>query len=44
MPILPIDTGRYGSPQIKRVFEERNRLRYQLEFEAAVASAQAQKG
>jgi adenylosuccinate lyase len=42
MPILPIDTGRYGSPQIKRVFEERNRLRYQLEFEAAVAGAQAQ--
>src|SRR5437867_2106170 len=42
MPILPIDTGCYGSRQIKRVFEERNRLRYQLEFEAAVASTQAE--
>ena len=42
MPILPIDTGRYGSPQIKRIFEERDRLQYQLEFEAAVAKAQAQ--
>ncbi|HET7149708.1 MAG TPA: adenylosuccinate lyase [Candidatus Nitrosopolaris sp.] len=42
MPILPIDTGRYGSPQIKRIFEERERLQYQLEFEAAVAKAQAQ--
>ena len=42
MPILPIDTGRYGSPQIKRIFEESDRLQYQLEFEAAVAKAQAQ--
>jgi adenylosuccinate lyase len=42
MPILPIDTGRYGSPEIKRIFEERNRLQYQLEFEGAVAKAQAQ--
>jgi adenylosuccinate lyase len=42
MPILPIDTGRYGSPEIKRISEERNRLQYQLEFEGAVAKAQAQ--
>jgi adenylosuccinate lyase len=42
MPILPIDTCRYGSPEIKRIFEERNRLQYQLEFEGAVAKAQAQ--
>lgn len=42
MPILPIDTGRYGSPEIKQIFEEKNRLRYHLEFEGAVAEAQAQ--
>lgn len=42
MPILPIDSGRYGSREIKQIFEEEQRLRYQLEFEATVASAQAQ--
>jgi adenylosuccinate lyase len=42
MAILPIDTGRYGSPEIKLIFEERSRLRYQLDFEGAVAKAQAQ--
>jgi adenylosuccinate lyase len=42
MPILPIDSGRYGSREIKQIFEEEKRLQYQLEFEAAVAVAQAQ--
>jgi adenylosuccinate lyase len=37
MPILPIDSGRYGSNEIRRIFEEENRLRYQLNFEAEVA-------
>ena len=41
MPVLPIDAGRYGSTQIKRIFEDKNRLHYQLTFEAAVAEAQA---
>ena len=40
MPILPIDTGRYGSNEIRNIFEEERRLRYQLEFEAQVASSQ----
>jgi adenylosuccinate lyase len=44
MPILPIDTGRYGSEEIKRIFEERQRLEYELEFEASVAEAQAELG
>lgn len=44
MAILPIDTGRYGSPQIRSRFQEKRRLQYQLEFEAAVAKAQAQLG
>jgi adenylosuccinate lyase len=41
MPVLPIDSGRYGSREIKQIFEEENRLYYQLEVEAAVAIAQA---
>ena len=40
MPILPIDSGRYGSNEIRNIFEEERRLRYQLEFEAQVASSQ----
>jgi len=41
MPILPIDSGRYGSKEMKEIFEECKRLDYELEFEAAVANAQA---
>jgi adenylosuccinate lyase len=41
MPILPIDSGRYGSEEIKQIFKEEQHLRYQLDFEAAVAAAQA---
>jgi adenylosuccinate lyase len=41
MPILPIDSGRYGSTEIKQIFDEEKRLDYQLAFEAAVAMAQA---
>lgn len=44
MPILPIDSGRYGSAEIKQIFEEKKRLQYQLDFEAAVAESQAQIG
>lgn len=44
MPILPIDSGRYGSTEIKQIFEEKKRLEYQLHFEAAVAAAQAEIG
>ncbi|HEY7573224.1 MAG TPA: adenylosuccinate lyase [Nitrososphaeraceae archaeon] len=42
MPILPIDSGRYGSTEIRKIFEENSRLKYQLEFETSVAMAQAQ--
>ena len=44
MPILPIDSGRYGSAEIKQIFEETKRLQYQLDFEAAVSESQAQIG
>jgi len=40
MPILPIDSGRYGSNEIRKIFEEENRLRYELDFEAEVALCQ----
>jgi adenylosuccinate lyase len=44
MAILPIDTGRYGSKEIKQIFEEDQRMRYQIEFEATVAVAQGRLG
>ncbi len=44
MPILPIDSGRYGSREIREIFEDGTRLQYQLDFEAAVAKTQAQIG
>ena len=39
MPILPIDTGRYGTVEMRRIFEEETRLQRMLEVEAALAWA-----
>ena len=44
MPILPIDSGRYGSKEMRNIFEDVRRLQYQLDFEATVARVQAQLG
>src|SRR5438128_8919007 len=44
LPILPIDTGRYGSPEMRRIFDEENKLQLWLDVEAAVAEAQASVG
>lgn len=44
MPILPIDSGRYGSEEMKRIFEESSRLSYILMVEGAVAESQAELG
>ncbi len=44
MPILPIDTGRYGSAQMRRIFDEENKLQKWLDVEAAIAEAQASVG
>jgi len=44
MPILPIDTGRYGSPEMRRIFEEENRLQKMLDVEAALAWAHGEVG
>jgi len=39
LPILPIDTGRYGTEEMRRVFDEENRLQRMLDVEAALAWA-----
>ena len=44
LPILPIDSGRYGSPEMRRVFDEESKLQKWLDVEAAVAGAQARVG
>ncbi|KON31440.1 adenylosuccinate lyase [miscellaneous Crenarchaeota group-1 archaeon SG8-32-3] len=44
MPILPIDTGRYGTPEMLRVFEEEARVQRLLDVEAALALAHAEVG
>ena len=44
MPILPIDIGRYGTQEMRRVFDEENRLQRMLDVEAALAWAHAEVG
>jgi len=44
LPILPIDTGRYGTQEMRKVFEEESRLQRLLDVEAALAWAEAQVG
>lgn len=44
MPILPIDTGRYGTPEMRRIFEEETRIQKMLDVEAALAWAHAEVG
>jgi adenylosuccinate lyase len=44
MPICPIDTGRYGSPEMRELFEEKSRLQKFLDVEAALAEAQCKIG
>lgn len=44
MPITPIDTGRYGTPEMLKIFEEENRAQKLLDVEAALALAHAEVG
>ena len=44
MPILPIDTGRYGTPEMLKIFDEETRLQKLLDVEAALALAHAEVG
>lgn len=44
MPILPIDTGRYGTPEMLSIFQEENRVQKLLNVEAALALAHSEVG
>lgn len=44
MPILPIDTARYGTPEMRKIFEEETRFQRMLDVEAALAWAHAEVG
>jgi adenylosuccinate lyase len=44
MPILPIDTGRYGTPEMLKIFEEETRVQKLLDVEATLALAHAEVG
>jgi adenylosuccinate lyase len=44
LPVLPIDTGRYGTAEMKSVFEEETRVQKLLDVEAALAWAHAEVG
>jgi adenylosuccinate lyase len=44
LSILPIDTGRYGTPEMKQIFEQENRLQRMLDVEAALAWAHGEVG
>ena len=39
MPILPIDIGRYGTQEMRKVFDEESKLQRMLDVEAALAWA-----
>ncbi len=42
MPILPIDSGRYGTKEMKNIFDDQMKIVYQLAIESAVAQSQAE--
>ena len=44
MPIPPVDTGRYGTPEMTQIFEEETRVQKMLDVEAALAWAHAEVG
>jgi adenylosuccinate lyase len=44
LPILPIETGRYGTPEMLKIFEEENRVQKLLDVEGALALAHAEVG
>jgi len=44
LPILPIDTGRYGTPEMLKVYDEEARLQKLLDVEAALVLAHAKVG
>ena len=44
MAILPIDNGRYGTPEMMEIFSEQKKVDYQLQIEGAAAIFQSEIG
>jgi len=44
LAILPIDNGRYGTPEMMEIFSEQKKIDYQLQIEGAAAVSQSQIG
>ena len=44
MAILPIDSGRYGTAEMMKIFSEQKKVDYQLQIEGAAAIAQSEIG
>ena len=44
MAILPIDNGRYGTPEMMKIFSEQKKVDYQLQIEGAAAISQSEIG
>ena len=42
MAILPIDGGRYGTAEMKEIFDDQKKITYQIDIEAAVALSQSE--
>jgi adenylosuccinate lyase len=42
VPILPIDSGRYGTKEMLAVFDDQKKIDYQLQIEGATAIAQSE--
>jgi adenylosuccinate lyase len=40
--ILPIDSGRYGTKEMLKIFGEQKKIDYQLEIESATALSQSE--
>lgn len=44
MAILPIDSGRYGTKEMLQIFDEQQKINYQLDIEGAAAISQSEIG
>jgi len=44
LAILPIDSGRYGTPEMMKIFSEQKKVDYQLQIEGAAAISQSEIG
>ena len=44
LPVLPIDSGRYGTKEMMNIFDEQAKINYQLEIEGTTAISQSEIG